>query len=123
MNVAMTNVPQLIDIVVMLAQVIGVGAVLKFLFDQFKWFANLPADKKRLVVLGISIGLPILATVALQFIPPDVWNAIEPYWQVIARGFLLFAGTQVVHKVDKALARKSTLEMTLPVDEEDALTN
>lgn len=96
-----TEAPPLTDVLAKLASGVGAGAVLSFLFTKFKWFQNLSADIKWWIVFGTSIGLPLLAQFALQFVPADVWVALEPYWQSIALGFLTWAGTQAAHLMTK----------------------
>lgn len=99
--------PGLVETLKLLAQGIGVGAVTAFLFEKFKWFQALGTETKWWTILGISIGLPILAEIALQFVPPHIWSLLEPYWTAIASGFLAWAGSQGVHLVQKALARSA----------------
>lgn len=103
-----TEVPALVSVLEMLAGGIGTGAVLAFLFEKAAWFQKLSDERKSVIVFGVSIGLPLLATVLLQFVPPDVWLVIEPYWQALAGGFLAWAGSQVVFK---AFIKKRTWEI------------
>jgi hypothetical protein len=74
-----------------------VGAVIAFLFEKVTWFQGLSPSAKWWTILGLSVGLPVLATVALQFIPASVWVLVEPYWRAIATGFLIWAGSQAFH--------------------------
>ena len=76
-----------------------------FLFERFKWFQNLSSDAKWWVIFGLSLGLPLLAQVLLQFVPADVWAMLEPYWRALASGFLTWAGSQAAHLANKALSR------------------
>jgi len=94
----MENVPGLIEVIKLLASGVGVGAVLSFLFERFLWFQKLSSDARWWVVFGTSVGLPVLAQVALQFVPADAWAVLEPYWYSLAAGFLAWAGTQLAHK-------------------------
>ena len=102
-----TEAPGLVEVLGMLAQGIGVGAVIAFLMEKFGWFQALKPESKWWVILGISMGLPILAEIALQFVPADTWALLEPYWRAIASGFLAWAGSQGVHLVQKALVARS----------------
>ena len=106
-EVEATEAPGLVEVLRMLAQGIGVGAVIAFLMEKFGWFQRLGTESKWWTILGISMGLPILAEVALQFVPPDVWAMLEPYWMAIASGFLAWAGSQGVHLVQKSLVARS----------------
>jgi hypothetical protein len=90
-------VPALTDVLAMLASGVGVGAVIAFLFEKIAWFQGLSPSAKWWTILVLSIGLPVVATVALQFIPPDVWVKVEPYWRAVATGFLIWAGSQAFH--------------------------
>ena len=95
----MTEVPGLVEILTMLAGGIGVGAVVSFLLEKTGLFQRLSSTAKWWVVLGLNLGLPLVAVLALQLVPPHVWVALEPYWKALAMGFLGWAGSQVVHKV------------------------
>jgi hypothetical protein len=90
-------VPPLMDVLGMLASGIGVGAVIAFLFERIKWFQNMAPNTKWWTIFLLSLGLPVLARVALQFMPPDIWAKIEPYWISLATGFLVWAGSQAFH--------------------------
>jgi len=100
--------PGLVETLKLLAQGIGVGAVTAFLFERFAWFQQMSESGRWWTIFGISMGLPILAQVALQFVPPDVWAQLEPYWTAIASGFLAWAGSQGVHLAQKALVRSAS---------------
>lgn len=90
-------VPALTNVLAMLASGVGVGAVIAFLFEKVGWFQGLSPSAKWWVILVLSIGLPVLSTAALQFIPADIWIKIDPYWKAIATGFLIWAGSQAFH--------------------------
>jgi hypothetical protein len=98
------TVPSLEDVVFGLAGALGLGAILSFLFEKFAWFQRLESDERWWVICGLSVSLPVLAQLAIQFVPADVWQALEPYWQSLARGFLAFFTSQLAHWVDKRLA-------------------
>jgi hypothetical protein len=99
------NVPTLSDTLALLAQGVGTGFVLAFLLEWIKPFQDLPADKKRWIVLAISLALPLLATSILQFVPKDTITFLEPYWRALATGFLLFAGSQATHLWSKTVTK------------------
>lgn len=96
-----TEVPPLPNVIAKLATGFGVGAILSFLFRQFAWFKNLSTKVKWWIVFLTSVLLPLFAQIALQFVPAEVWVALEPYWQSIALGFLTWIGSQVVHLLTK----------------------
>lgn len=91
------TVPALTDVLAMLASGIGVGAVIAFLFEKLTWFQGLSPSAKWWTILVLSVGLPVLATATLQFVPPDIWIKVEPYWRAVATGFLIWAGSQAFH--------------------------
>lgn len=91
------EIPGFVDVLRLLAQGVGAGFVLAFLAEKVGWFQQLPAEKKNLVILVLSVGLPIVAQVLLQFVPAQVWTAIEPYWSALAAGFVGWAGSQAAY--------------------------
>ena len=108
-------VPSLVEVLAMLAQGLGTGAILAFLFENFGWFQRLEGQAKWWFVFGVSIVLPLLAQVALQFAPAEVWAMLEPYWKALALGFLSWAGSQVAHMWQK----RSSIEIEGEVLEVD----
>jgi len=97
----MDQVPSLIEVVKMLASGVGVGAVLAFLFERFDFFQRLSSDARWWLIFGVSLGLPLVAEVGLQFVPVEVWGVLQPYWQALALGFVSWAGSQVAHRLVK----------------------
>lgn len=87
----------LVDVLTVMAQGMGVGAVIAFLFENVKWFQGLEASVKWWLILGLSVGLPLGAQLLVQLVPGDVWAMLEPFWQAIAAGFLVWAGSQGTH--------------------------
>ena len=85
------------DVAGMLARGVGLGAVIAFLFENVGWFQELPSNIKWWVILCLSLALPVLAQLAVQLVPADVWALLEPYWQALAAGFLVWAGSQGTH--------------------------
>ena len=94
----MENVPGLIEVIKLLASGIGVGAVLAFLFEKFEFFKGMDSSAKWWLVFLTSVTLPVLAQVALQFVPTEIWATLQPYWYSLAAGFLAWAGSQVAHR-------------------------
>jgi len=88
----------LVEVLAMLAGGLGVGTVISFLLERMGLFQGLSSKAKWWVVLGLNLGLPLAAVLALQLIPPQVWVTLEPYWKTLAVGFLGWAGSQVAHK-------------------------
>lgn len=97
------DVPGLVEVLKLLAGGVGVGAVIAFLFERFRFFQDLTGEARWWVIFGCSVGLPVLAQVGLEFVPGGVWAQLEPYWRALAAGFLTWAGSQVAHLVRGAL--------------------
>ena len=93
------NIPGLTDVLALIVRGIGAGAVLAFLFEHFDWFQRLVPKARWWLIFGASLGLPLIATLLLQFVPASVWLLLEPYWRALAAGFLTWAGSQVAHKL------------------------
>lgn len=87
----------------------AVGGVLAFLAEHWPWFQNLPSERRFYVVIGLCIGLPILAGAMLDFIPPAWWPIIERWWLRIAAGFLAFLASQVAHRFDGVMKEGARL--------------
>lgn len=100
------EVPGFAEVLKLLAQGIGVGGVIAFLFERFGWFQGLSGNAKWWVIFGISFGLPMLAQVALQFVPAAWWPALEQVWHVVAAGFLTWLGSQALHLLQKVTASR-----------------
>ena len=47
--------------------------------------------------MALSLGLPVLAQLLLQFVPSNVWAALQPYWSALAAGFVGWAGSQAAY--------------------------
>lgn len=91
----------LVDTLKLLGQGIGVGAVIAFLFERMTWFQSLPTNARWWLILGVSLLLPLGAQLALQLVPPSIWATIEPYWQSLVAGFMIWAGAQGAHLFEK----------------------
>jgi hypothetical protein len=96
---AVAPLPELLG---QMARGVATGAVIAFLFERFTFFQKLGADTKWWFVFLSSLILPLLAQLALQFVPAEVWGVVEPYWQAIGYGFVTWAGSQYVHKQTKS---------------------
>ena len=92
------------DTIALLAQGVGVGFVLSFLFEKIPQFQNLSGSAKAWIVFFVSVLLPVLATAALQFVPAETWVLLEPYWRALSLGFLTWGGTQAAYKLSNAKA-------------------
>lgn len=74
------------------------GAIVSFLLKNVKWFNDLEGDVKRLLILGIYIGVPGLATVLLQNVSAVFWAAMQPYFTALALGFAGWLGSEIYYQ-------------------------
>lgn len=93
----MSEVPALTAVIQLIAAGV-VGGIISFLFERLGWFGNLTSDQRWWLILSLSVGLPLLAQFALQFVPAETWATLEPYWRSVALGFASWLASQVVHK-------------------------
>ena len=98
----MDGIPPLIEFVRNVAAGAWAPLLVAFLLERVVWFQKLSAEAKKWVVPAIFVVLPILAQVALQFVPADAWALLEPYWNAIALGFVGYVGSQAAHAWDKS---------------------
>ncbi len=98
------SVPSLIDMLSLLAIAGGLGPILSFLSERSAWFQQLSPTARLLVIFGLCVALPIVARVAIAFVPPNIWTILEPYWQSLALGFLAFLAATGYHLAKKATA-------------------
>ena len=95
----MPAVPTLNEVLSLLAQGVGTGFVLSLLFERPGWFQGLDEQQKWWIIFGLSLTLPLGATVLLQLVPADVWVQMEPLWYGLATGFLTWSSSQTAFKL------------------------
>ncbi len=88
------QIPTLIDALRLLGTTVGAGMVISFLLTRVEWFKALTGDKRFWIVFGLSMLIPFLATLVTQLVPAAALIALEPYWQSLAAGFIVFIGSQ-----------------------------
>ncbi len=88
------TVPTLVDALRLLGTTVGAGMVISFLLTRVDWFKALTGDKRFQIVFGLSMLIPFAATLVTQLVPATVLIALEPYWQSLAAGFIVFIGSQ-----------------------------
>ena len=97
------EIPGLADALALLARASGVGLVLAFLFETApfisSWFQKLEPKAKWWIVFVFSLGIPLLAQIAIDFTPTHVVAYLEPYWKALAFGFLAWSTSQGSHIV------------------------
>jgi hypothetical protein len=93
----MNELPTLVEFLTQIATGGFAGVIIAFLLEKIPAFQNLDSELKRWIVLALFLVLPAGSVALLQFVPADVWAAIEPYWRAIALGFLGWVSSQVAH--------------------------
>ena len=88
------KIPTLIDALRMLGTTVGAGMVISFLLTRVEWFKLATGERRFWAVFGLSMAIPLAATLIIQLVPAATLVAIEPYWQTLAAGFIVFIGTQ-----------------------------
>ena len=91
------QIPNIFEVLSLLVSGVASGFVLSFLAEKTTLFQKLSSQAKTWVVLGISIGLPVIGQVLIQFVPPSFWEAVQPYWQALATGFVVWMGSQYAY--------------------------
>ena len=75
--------------------------VVSFLLEHIAAFQRLSAEAKKWTVLGVFVVLPVAAQALIQYVPPQVWETAQPFWNALALGFAGWAVSQFVHEWDK----------------------
>jgi hypothetical protein len=91
------QIPSLVEFLKLLTTTVGIGAVVSFVLANLSKFQNISSAAKFWIVFAVSMLLPLLATLALNNVSPDVLAALEPYWNALAAGFAVFIGSQVFY--------------------------
>lgn len=98
------DVPSLTAALTMLATGLGAfsaGGVVSYLLNKWPWYCRQARELKHSLVVGLAVLLSILARLALEFVPAQVWVVIEPYWQIAAGAVMLYFGSQVTYTWQK----------------------
>jgi lipid-A-disaccharide synthase-like uncharacterized protein len=98
----------LIDLFKFIGSPVFIGALISFLLEGVAPFHALPTTTKRFVVLGTVIGLSVLSYALTTFVPASVVQALDPLYAAIAQIFIALMGTQVWHKLFKAVPPADT---------------
>lgn len=91
------QIPTLMDALRLLGTTVGAGMVISFLLTRVEWFKALTGERRFWIVLGLSMLIPFAATLVTQLVPAAALIALEPYWQSLAAGFIVFIGSQAQH--------------------------
>jgi len=93
------------DLLVWLMGGLGSSAVVSYLAERWAWFQSLAPEVKKLYkTVGASV-VAILAFLANQYVPVEVWNSLSPYWQLILGVIAVNYGVEVFHWFDKKLVK------------------
>ncbi len=98
----MPEIPSFGDALRLLGTTVGIGAVVSFLLSQMDRFQGVGPQAKFWIVLIVSLVLPVAATAVVQLVPAETLKALEPYWQALSAGFLVFLGTQGMYALLKS---------------------
>lgn len=93
-DVALSDPASILTILASLAKSVGIGVVLSFLFKNPGWFKDLGDQAKWWIIFGLSLGLPVLAQLLIDLVPPNIWDILNPYWTAIAWGFITWGASQ-----------------------------
>lgn len=88
------KIPTLIDALRLAGTTVGAGMVISFLLTRVNWFSSLTGEKRFWIVFAMAQGVPLAATLIVQLVPASVLISLEPYWQSLSAGFIVFIGTQ-----------------------------
>ena len=89
-----------------------VGAALAFAFERFGFFQKLTPNARFWFVAIVTVLSPVVAQALLQFVPPDVWVAIDPFWNSFLLGLTVWSASQVTHILHKRIERPPDDQLT-----------
>lgn len=93
-----SGIPDLLDWLRRLAEGGLAGLVIAFLFERVSWFQGLGPRAKWWAILGGSVGLPLVASLLVEYVPSHVWAILNPHWRALAGGFAVWAASQLSHR-------------------------
>ena len=93
----MGEIPDILTVLQLLVKGVASGFVLSFLAEKVKWFQGLESSKKSWLIFGVSLGLPLLGQVLIQFVPVEFWAVVQPYWNALATGFIIWTASQYMY--------------------------
>jgi len=97
------------DFFIWIGSPLVVGAVLSLIAERV-WPllpAEFPGGVKHALVIVASIGLPLLSKLLQDSVPPETIEALNPWWQAIVAGLMVYLTTQAAHTVRKYFAARS----------------
>jgi hypothetical protein len=78
----------------------GAGPALAFFLAKQAWFQRIEnSDVKLGIVLGCIVAVPLLAKLAIDLLPPELWAVMQPYWAVAIGALLIgWPVSQIVYE-------------------------
>ena len=101
-----TDTNSIISILGFLASGGAAGIVIQFLAQRSAWFQNLAARAKFFLVFGISVLVPVIAQLIIDFVPASTLATLQHYWPGVVTGLLFFIGSQVTHQAKNPVEPK-----------------
>jgi hypothetical protein len=80
------------------------GPVVSLFLERSLWFQGLDWRRKWYVVLGLNVGLSLLAVALLAYVPGRIWEALAPFWVAAGLTVVNILGGQIMHWADKLSA-------------------
>lgn len=78
------------------------GAAISAFFEKFAWFQKLTKTIKFRLVAVVTVVIPLLARVLELNVPVEFWQSLQPYWDAVVTGLLLFGSSQAYHWLNSA---------------------
>ena len=91
------QIPNIFDVLSLLVSGVASGYILSFLAEKTNLFQKLSSQAKSWLIFAVSILLPVLGQVLIQFVPVTFWEVVQPYWQALATGFVVWLGSQYAY--------------------------
>lgn len=99
------DVSELPDILSMLAGPAGwisIGVIVSTLFAKWPWYNSLASGQvKHGLFVGTVAGVSIVAYILITYVPASVWEALRPFWMIIAGTAMSWASGTNWHKLLK----------------------
>lgn len=76
---------------------VGVGVALSYIADYIPQYKSLAKKQKRLVFLGVSLLVPLTASLLGSLTANWPWSWDQVYWPALASGLLTFGSGTVAH--------------------------
>jgi hypothetical protein len=74
----------------------AIGGVVSIGLEKIPWFQNLSSATKFWVAIVATVGTTLGIRAALIYVPPEVWEVLSPWINVVTTSVL---GSQVIHRL------------------------